>query len=127
MVLDMELAIFILIRSFREGNVDLYRYALYDMIPYFFANNNVHYARWIALHFRYVTVLEEQHPDVASEFHKGNCVIHKSRSDFTAMAIDKAHEQNNAVIKGDGMLLAWQKTLLHFEDGWWQVQRWIAC
>ena len=47
-------------------------------------------------------VLEEQHPDVASEFHKGNCVIHKSRRDLSGMAIDQAHEQNNAVIKGDG-------------------------
>ena len=51
-------------------------------------------------------VLEEQHPDVASEFHKGNFVIQKSRRDFSAMAIDQAHEQNNAVTKGDGVLLA---------------------
>ena len=42
------------------------------------------------------------HPDVASEFHKGNFVIHKSRRDFSAMAIDQAHEQNNSIIKGDG-------------------------
>ena len=47
-------------------------------------------------------VLEEQHPDVASEFHKGNFVNHKSRIDFSAMAIDQTHEQNNAVNKGDG-------------------------
>ena len=46
-------------------------------------------------------ILEEQHPDVASEFHKGNFVINKSRRDFSVMAIDQAHEQNNAVIKGD--------------------------
>ena len=45
LVLDMELAIFTLIRSFREGHFELYRYALYVMIPYFFANNNVNYAR----------------------------------------------------------------------------------
>jgi len=38
--------------------------------------------------------LDQQHPDVAREFHKGNFVIHKS--------IDQAHEQNNVVIKGDG-------------------------
>ena len=51
-------------------------------------------------------VLEEQHPDVASEFHKGNFVIHKSRRDFVVMAIDQTHGQNNAVIKGDRVLLA---------------------
>ena len=47
-------------------------------------------------------VLEEQRPDVASEFHKGNFVIHKSRRDFSAIAIDQAHGQNNAVIMGYG-------------------------
>ena len=102
LVLDMELAIFALIRSFREGNFELYRYALYEMIPYFFANNNVNYARWIPINLLDMIVLEEQHPDVASEFHKGNFVIHKSRRDFSAMAIDQAHEQNNSIIKGDG-------------------------
>ena len=51
-------------------------------------------------------VIEEPHPDVASEFHKGNFVIHKSRRDFSAMAIDQEHEQNNAVINGDRVLLA---------------------
>lgn len=46
--------------------------------------------------------LEQQHPDVAREFHKGNFAIHKSRREFSALAIDQAHEHNNAVIKGDG-------------------------
>ena len=72
------------------------------MIPYFFANNNVNCARWIPINLLDMMVLEEQHPDAASEFHKGNFVIHKSRRDFSAMAIDQAHEQNNSIIKGDG-------------------------
>ena len=46
--------------------------------------------------------LEQQHPEVAKEFHKGNFVVHKSRREFFAIAIDQAHEQNNAVIKDDG-------------------------
>ena len=46
--------------------------------------------------------LEQQHPEVAREFHKGNFVVHKSRREFSALAIDQAPEQNNAVIKGDG-------------------------
>ena len=105
-MLKIELAIFTLIRSFREGNFELCRYALYETIHYFFANDNVNYARWIPIHLRDMTVLEEQHPDVASEFRKGNFVIHKSRRDFSDMAIDQSHEQNNAVIKRDRVLLA---------------------
>ena len=46
--------------------------------------------------------LEEEHLDVAREFHKGDFVVHKSTRAFSAIAIDHAHEQNNAVIKGDG-------------------------
>ena len=102
LVLDMELVLLLLIRSFREGNFDLYREALSELIPYFFANNNVNYARWLPVHFRDMMSLEKQHQEVAREFHKGNFVVHKSRRDFSAMAIDQAHEQNNAAIKGDG-------------------------
>ena len=29
-------------------------------------------------------------------------MVHKSSRDYSAMAIDQAHEQANAVIKGDG-------------------------
>lgn len=46
--------------------------------------------------------LEEKHPHVAQEFHSGKFVVHKSCCQFSAMAIDQAHEQANAVIKADG-------------------------
>ena len=46
--------------------------------------------------------LEEKHPRLAEEFNNGKFVVHKSSRDFSAMAIDQAHEQANAVIKGDG-------------------------
>ena len=79
LVLDMELTICTLIRSFREGDFNLYREALSELVLYFFANNNVNYARWIPIHFRDMMSQDQQHPNVAREFHKGNFVIHKSR------------------------------------------------
>lgn len=102
LVLSMELTVFMLIRSFREGNFNLYIEALAELIPYFFANNNINYSRWLSIHLRDMMTLEQQHPEVAREFHKGNFVVQKSGRHFSAMAIDQAHEQNNAVIKGDG-------------------------
>ena len=45
--------------------------------------------------------LEQHHPEVVREFHKGNFVVQKSKKEFSAIAIDQAHEQNNTVIKGD--------------------------
>lgn len=41
-------------------------------------------------------------PEVAKEFSEGNFVVRKSARPFSAIAIDQAHEQNNALVKGDG-------------------------
>ncbi|KAJ8046459.1 hypothetical protein HOLleu_05133 [Holothuria leucospilota] len=98
----MELTILLLIRSFREANFNLYCDSLSELMPYFFANNNTNYARWLSIHLRDMVTLEEKHPQVAQEFHNGKFVIHKSNREFSGMAIDQAHEQANAVIKADG-------------------------
>ncbi|KAJ8353458.1 hypothetical protein SKAU_G00210250 [Synaphobranchus kaupii] len=102
LVLSMELVIFSLIRAFREANFTLYCQALSELIPYFFANNNVNYARWLPVHLRDMLTLHQIHPELALEFHNGRFVVHKSSWEFSAMAIDQAHEQANALIKGDG-------------------------
>ena len=102
MVLTMELVVFVLIRSFREANFALYCQALGQLIPFFFANNNTNYARWLPVHLRDMLTLETTHPVVFEEFQKGNFVVHKTNRDFSAMALDQAHEQANAIIKADG-------------------------
>ena len=102
LVLTMELTIFTLVRAFREGNFTLYCVSLSELIPYLFANNNINYARWLPVHLRDMLNLERTHPEVAKQFHLGAFVVHKSGRDFSSMALDQAHEQNNAVIKGDG-------------------------
>ena len=102
LILDMELTIFTLIWSFREGDFSLHRQALSELVPYFFANNNINYARWITIHLRDMISLEQEHPEVAAKFHKGNFFVHKTRRQFSALPLDQAHEQNNAVVKGDG-------------------------
>ncbi|KAJ8386023.1 hypothetical protein AAFF_G00178440 [Aldrovandia affinis] len=103
MVLSMELVILLLIRSFREANFFLYCQSLAELIPYFFANNNVNYARWLTIHYRDMVTLEQKHPQLAQEFQSGNFVVHKSSRQFSAMAIDQAHEQANAIIEADGV------------------------
>ncbi|KAJ8038711.1 hypothetical protein HOLleu_16211 [Holothuria leucospilota] len=44
---------------------------------------------------------KQLNPDVCAEFLKGNFVVKKSRHAFSAVAIDQAHEQNNASVKRD--------------------------
>ena len=87
----MELVILLLIRSFREANYYLYCQALAELIPYFFANNNVNYARWLPIHYRDMVSLDQKHPQLALEFQSGNFVVHKSCREFSAMAFDQAH------------------------------------
>lgn len=102
LVLSMELVVFSLVRSFREANFSLYCQALSALIPFFFANNNVNYARWLPIHLRDMVSLEQTHPAVFREFQLGKFVVHKTHREFSGIAIDQAHEQANAVVKGDG-------------------------
>ncbi len=46
--------------------------------------------------------LEKAHPTIAAEFNNGNFTVHKTRRAFSSIAIDQAHEQNNAAVKSDG-------------------------
>ena len=46
--------------------------------------------------------LENVHPDVFRQFSSGNFVVHKTDRPFSAIGVDHAHEQANALVKGDG-------------------------
>lgn len=47
-------------------------------------------------------LLPTKAPEVYAEFLKGNFVIRKTQRPFSALAVDQAHEQHNAIVKGDG-------------------------
>ncbi|CAH3151254.1 unnamed protein product [Porites lobata] len=80
----------------------LYVDALTQIVPWFFALDQIHYARWIPVHLRDMVTLKDVHPTVFAEFMKGNFVVKKTERRFSAIAIDQAHEQNNASVKDDG-------------------------
>ena len=102
LLLSMELTILSLVRAFREANITLYCQALCALIPLFFANNNVNYARWLPVHLTVMLSLEHKHPYVFQEFQSCKFVVFTSRRTFSTMAIDQAYEQANVVIKGEG-------------------------
>ena len=54
------------------------------------------------MHLRDMINLPETHPDVAAKFNAGHFTAKKTKRAFSAIAIDQAHEQNNAYVKGDG-------------------------
>ncbi len=101
-ILQLELEVLIYVRSIREANFLLYVDSLTKIVPWFFALDHTNYARWIPIHLRGMVSLEIKHPDVFAQFLTGNFAVKKTTRAFSAIAIDQAHEQNNATVKGDG-------------------------
>lgn len=99
-VLRMEIMGLIFVRAHCEANFPLYVESLCSLVPWFFALNHHHYARWAPVHIR---DMESLPPSILEEFqvHR-HWVVRKTRNRFSAMPIDQAHEQNNALIKGSG-------------------------
>ena len=88
--LQIELILLMFVRSLRESSFPLNVDAITALISCFFALDHVNYARG------------KIHPEVANEFIKENFTVKKTRRAFSSIAIDQAHEQNNAAVKGDG-------------------------
>lgn len=101
-VLNMELLLLIFVRSLREGNFQLYLSSLSAIAPWFFVLDHTHYARWLPVHIRDMTTLHVRIPEVAEQFMQGKFVVCKTNRPFSAISVDHAHEQNNAIIKGTG-------------------------
>ena len=100
--LKLELLLLTLVRSFRSGDFTLYVECLSQLVPWFFALNHHHYARWVSVHLRDMLSLSTTHPGIYAEFKAGKFVVHRSKKPFSAIAIDHAHEQMNARVKGSG-------------------------
>ena len=100
--LDLQLHCLQLVRALREADFSLYVKAIKLILPWMFALDHPNYARWLSVHYRDMCGLSTKHPDVYTQFMNGNFVVHKTKSLFSAIALDHAHEQVNAGVKGEG-------------------------
>ena len=80
----------------------MYVESLAEIVAWFFALDQTHYSMWLSVHIRDMMMLSEKQPGVLAEFKAGKFVIYKTSNTFSAMAIDKCHKQNNALVKGSG-------------------------
>lgn len=117
--LQLELVILSYVRSLREGNFDLYLDSLTHLAPWYFSLDHTNYARWLPIHIRDMALLKTMHPEVSVEFRQGHFTVKKTSRSFSAIALDQAHEQNNASIKGDGGAVG----LTQSPDG---LRRWMV-
>ena len=102
LTLQLELLALVFVKSLREGHFHLYLQSLCKLVPWLFALDQTNYARWLPVHIRDMASLHETHPDIYIQFVNGNFVIRKSHHRFSAISIDQAHEQNKALVKGEG-------------------------
>ena len=120
LTLNFQLTILILVRSLREGNLQLYKEACAALCPWFFALNSTNYARWLPVHIHDMKSLDKKAPSVATEFRKGHFVVQKSHRAFSSIPIDQAHQRNNRIVKGNG------RTIGSTENSC-QLLRWMVC
>ena len=101
-VLELELSVLNFVKAIRSGNFKDYIQSIRQLIPWIFALDHMNYARSLTIHLRDMDCLASKHPNVHEHFSAGRFVAHKTQRSFSGMALDQAHEQLNALVKGDG-------------------------
>ena len=102
MVFDLERTLLAFVRAIRTSDFELYVETLGKLAPWFFAMDHVHYARWLPVHIRDMSSLQQRCPEVYDAFMRGAFTSNKTGNTFSAIGLDQAHEQVNARVKGDG-------------------------
>ena len=97
-----ELLLLDYVRSLRADDFDLYVKVLQKLAPLMFSLDHHNYARWLPVHIRDMLTLSTAHPQIFEQFHAGHFVVKKSERGFSLIALDQNHEQQNAILKGDG-------------------------
>ena len=80
------------LRSQREQHFVSYVESLGKIIPWMFALDHYHYARWMTVHVRDLLTLENTCPTTHEQFLNGNFVTQKTSHKFSALAHDQVHE-----------------------------------
>ena len=101
--LRMECDLLLFLRSIRSRNFQLYKYAIAKILPWLFAHDHFHHARWLSVHLNQMIMLQDTCPTIYDAFlNSGNFVVSRTQNPFSAMGIDYRHEQLNKDVKGDG-------------------------
>ena len=69
------------------------------MLPWFFALDRYNYARCVTICWFDMELLKHRCPNEYKEFAAGNFLLLKTNKQFSRMALDQPHKQNNRYIK----------------------------
>ena len=101
-IFDFQILVLVYIRSIREGDFQVYIKSFISIAKWYFALDRYNYARWGTVHCFDLMLLQQNCPDIYEQFRLGNFLFLKTCSEFSGIALDQVHEQNNKVIKGSG-------------------------
>ena len=104
MILDFQMKFHMFIRSIREEHFDLYIESLRALIIWCFIMDKHNYSRWLTVHIFELITTHVKHSKVQyiKTLRKGFFSFQKSNKEFSRMALDQVHHQNNNVIKATG-------------------------
>ena len=100
-VIDLEVLLFMFIRSIREGDFPLFVTLLENIVPWMLSLDHIHYAKWLPLFLEDLKKMSNESNPVLEEFNKWYFTVNKTDHPFSSMGVDQAHEQNK-VVKVDG-------------------------
>lgn len=101
LIMDLQVLLLVFLSALRNGDFRLYLQSMKKMAPVFFALDHQNYARWLPVHIKDMMNLHIVEY-IFQDFQEGRFVLQKSERPFSKLALDHAHEQNNALVKGDG-------------------------
>ena len=101
MVFDFQVNYLMFIRSECEGDFQLYILVLRNVIKWYFICDKFNYSWWWSVHLFDLMTVETMFPDIYENF-KGFFTFQKWKNQFSQMALDQVHEQNNRTIKSCG-------------------------
>jgi len=90
------------VRSLWTSDFELYKEALAQLVPLFFALDHVHYSRWLSVYVRDMTTLSQRCPDVYDHFILCAFTSNVTGNRFSSIQLVQAHEHLNAQVKGAG-------------------------
>ena len=91
--------VFLIIRSFREANIDLLVGSLELMVSLFFSFDHVHYSKWVSVFIQDLKLLPVKLPSLYDEFNKGNFVVNTRGNSLSKIAMDKLRNTKTRRLK----------------------------
>ncbi|KAJ8891559.1 hypothetical protein PR048_004087 [Dryococelus australis] len=94
--------VLLFIRSVRTADWELPLESLEEFVKYFFCLGLINYANMTGWYLVDMKLLETKHPDVWTEFSRGNWVVNKTNVPFCSLGTDEALEQEDKKMKDMG-------------------------